>query len=339
MVTTSEQQSVTIAHQSITGPTAEPIGQAGGAEWQTQADTLRVRAARFWLNLLFWSTAHLPAVVRLTVPFWVWATWLSAAQLRQRMLANARRLLGEQSSPRSRRQLARQVIRSFYHFVYDVGRHAPMSLDAISKDIREVHGQSHFHAARKARRGMILATAHMGSFEVGIAALRQLESDVTVVFQRDRLGLFEQLRTQLRQSLGVREVAVDDGLGSWATLKDVLSRGEVVLMQADRVMPGQKGAKVPFVNGHIDMPIGVAKLAALSGAPIVPVFTERHDDGSVSVFIEPAIEPPTTAEFYANRGGVPQAMKQLAAVIESHVKARPHQWLMLRRAWCEDSEH
>lgn len=327
----------------IPGMAAPRIG--GGAvasaprEWQTEPRTLGHRAATMWLNMLFWSASHVPWLAKATLPMWGWGAWTFSPALRRRTMANAARLLGGASSMRQRRRLGRAVIRSFYLFVYDVARHAAMTPDQIAQDIGELRGKEHYDALRgqqSGKRGVIIATAHMGSFEIGIAALRQHEPVVHVVFQRDRLGLFERLRSRLRETLDVRQAAVEDGVAGWMELREALSRDEAVLMQADRAMPGQKSVGVPFMGEVMQLPLGVVKLAALTGAPILPVFTNRRDDGRVDVTIESAIEPDSPGVFY--RAGVtPPTLLKLAAMIEKHVAAHPEQWLMIRPAWQKDA--
>jgi len=249
-------------------------------------------------------------------------------------LINARRLLGEQAPLRRRRRVARRILMNFYLFVYDIGQALRLSRPALLKRIESVEGHDRYLAARQARKGAILVTAHMGSFEVGAAALREIEPKVHIVFRRDLKPRFERLRTRLHAKLGLIEAPVDDGWGIWMRLRDALQRDEVVLMQGDRIMPGQKGEKVPFLGGHMLMPSGPVKLALATGAPMVPIFAMRQRDGKVRLVIEAPIDVCPTQ---AGAGRVHPAMLHLAAVIERTVKAHPEQWLTLHPACCEDA--
>ena len=113
----------------------------------------------------------------------------------------------------------------------------------------------------------------MGSFELGVVALRELNERVHVVFRRDRVDAFEHLRSTLHQRLGVAEAALEEGWTVWMRLRGALQANEVVAIQGDRVMPGQRGMEMPFLRGHLSLPTGPVKLASASGAPIIPVFT------------------------------------------------------------------
>jgi KDO2-lipid IV(A) lauroyltransferase len=104
------------------------------------------------------------------------------------------------------------------------------------------------------------------------------------------------------------------------------------MMQADRVMPGQKGSKMPFLHGHLMLPTGPLKLALASGAPIIPIFALRAPSGKIRIHVEPAIWPADSSE------SPHPALVQFATVLEKYVRAYPDQWLLFHPAFCEDAE-
>jgi KDO2-lipid IV(A) lauroyltransferase len=259
--------------------------------------------------------------------------------LRRGPVANAKWLLGRDTTWRQRQRFARAVLNSFYLFIYDVGRASGQTARQIESRIVEIENYDCYEAARAQRRGAILATAHLGSFEVGMAAARQLEPHLHVVFQRDRFEAFNQIRHALHRKLGVHEAPIDEGLGIWLELRDALGRDEVVMMQADRVLPGQTGAWVPFCEGHVKLPLGPVKLAALTGSPIIPVSAPRLDGDKIRLVLENPIEP-GPADARPDPANPPQALLQLGRAIERQVVTYPEQWLMLKPMWYEDQpEH
>jgi KDO2-lipid IV(A) lauroyltransferase len=196
--------------------------------------------------------------------------------------------------------------------------------------IESIEGHENYQTARAAHKGAIVVTAHLGSFEVGIAALLEHEKNIHVVFRRDAYGLFERTRSDLRRQLGVNEVCVDDGLGTWIELRDALTSDHVVLVQGDRVMPGQKGTRMPFMGGHMVLPTGPVKLALVSGAPIVPIFSIRTPNGKIRLFVKEPI-------WVQNPDQIDEAIARLAEILAAYLRRYPDQWLMIHRAWCEDN--
>lgn len=294
------------------------------------------RLTAFWMNFFFFCANKAPWFVRGSEWFWIGMSHACFRRaLRAGPRANARHLLGPDTSARDLRRFETEVLRQFYRFIEDVGWAKDKSPRQILDRISEVHGEENYCAARAAGRGAIIATAHVGSFEVGMAALSDREKRVHVVFQQDVFDAFDGIRDRLHRKLGVVDARAERGLNVWLSLREALRDDDVVLIQADRVMPGQRGVAVPFFDGHIELPVGPVKLAALSGAPIIPVFAVRRPDRTTRLIIEPAIEV-GPGEPVIGRGQAPPSLLKFAAALERLVRAHADQWLMLHRVWLED---
>lgn len=316
------------------GTIQKPIGpvesQPGG---RSAGSGVRRVSGNFWLRLMFWWTQYCPPVVLFTRPVFMWFAWRYSKVLRRGTLANARRILGEHSSPRQREALAKSVIRNFYLSVYELGRHVRQTREQLAKQVDEVSNRQRYDDARAQKRGAIIVTAHLGGFELGMVSLAEIEKRVHVVYHRDAIPRFDRLRSRLRNLIGVVESPVDDGWSLWIRLRDALLADEVVVLQADRVMPGQRGQRVRFFDGHIEMPAGPIKLALATGAPIIPILSIRTAVGRVKIVIEEAIFV-SRADGPVN--GAHPAFRHIASAIERHVRANPEQWSMVYPVWCED---
>jgi KDO2-lipid IV(A) lauroyltransferase len=314
-------------------------GDAAGASTsqaaapQPLAARVRAAAASFWLAAFFRAAEGAPRLVMLARRPFCRVVYFCSPWIRRGTTANARRILGPGASRREVTALARRTLASFYLFCCDVGRSFGKSRADLLAQIETAEGQAHYLAARAAGRGVIVVTAHMGSFEVGMAALRDVENHgIHVVFRRDRFERFERQRSALRARLGVTEAPVDEGWTVWVRLRDALEGDDAVVLQGDRVMPGQKGEPVPFLGGTLLLPGGPVKLSLATGAPILPIFSVRTPEGKVKLFIEPAIEAGERAA-----GGAPHpALLRWAALLERYVKTYPDQWLILQPALVED---
>jgi lauroyl/myristoyl acyltransferase len=294
--------------------------------------TLRQAAADFWLGVLFRSAPRVPGFFRRAERFFCAGTFRCSPAVRNVTRLNARRILGARATEPEVDRVARDIVRNFYRFCVDVGAAANATPDDLLAKVEAIDGHEHFVAARAAGKGVIVVTAHMGSFEVGLAALKQIEPTIHVVFRRDAQGAFEQSRTALRQRLGVHEAPVDEGWTVWMRLRDALHRNEAVVLQGDRVMPGQKGKPLPFLGGHLMLPTGPMKLAQATGAPVVPIFSIRTPGGKLRVVIEPAL----CSESNTAGAGTDPVMTEWATVLERYVRQFPDQWLLLQPAVEED---
>lgn len=316
-----------------TEPAGAPTKAAETVASPPRRSRVRRGTASFWLNTLFFLSEHWPLLCCAIRRISLLVGWQFSQVFRSGPVLNARHLLGPDSTLEEQEACAFATIESFYISVYELGRALRRSPEELQKQVDVVDGHERYHRIRAARRGAIIVTAHLGPFELGVAALVPYERKIHVVYQRDVNARFDRLRSRLRRHLGIAEAPVDDGLATWARLRDALLRDEVIMLQGDRVMPGQTGVRVPFLDGHILMPTGPVKLAMITGAPIIPVFSIRERVGKVRVMIEEAIE--VEQEPGSVRGDHP-AMVKLASVIARNVQAHPTQWHMMYPVWCED---
>lgn len=293
---------------------------------------LRSALAAFWLTLFFKLAAAAPGVALRLKPFVVRAAFICSRQIRDATAFNADQIFGDLPDEEVR-VYGRAVVGHFYQFVLDVGRSLNATTDELESRIESVVGHENYLAARQPKRGAIILTAHMGSFEVGVAALRGMEKKIHVVFKRDPEQEFERLRARLHAQLGVLEAPVDEGWTLWLRLREALAGDEIVAIQGDRVVDGQRGMTVPLLHGHVALPTGPVKLASASGAPIVPVFSIRLADNRLRLFVEKPIFVPSPLDDAALQA----AMEQIAGVLAVYVRRYPEQWLVLHRVFCENA--
>lgn len=303
--------------------------------------TLGTKLNDFWLGVFFGIARRMPRLLSVTRPIWVGGAWRASGSMRDSVRANLRRVLGPDTPSLEIDRVGKRVVASFYDFVCEVGANHGRSFDQLLARIVEIEGKEAFLAERKNQRGAILVTAHFGNFEVGLAAMREIEERVHVVFQRDRQSRFETIRSELHRNLGIIETPIDDGMASWLALRDALQADAVVMLQGDRVMPGQRSLDVPCLGGHLALPIGPAKLALMTGAPLIPVFAVcvppqiTHNGmtkpGGVRIVLNDPIE-------VSDAGAVESATRRVGAAIEQLVAEYPVQWHVLHKAFVEDAD-
>ena len=290
---------------------------------------LRQAAANFWLAQFFWLCEHAPRVALAARPLICALAMVVSCALRRAARSNGRYLLGPQSTRFHRAQLLYRTLSSFYLFCFDVAHSRSLTAEELRGRVRSIDGQENYRQARASHRGLIVVTAHMGSFEVAMAELRAVEEHVHVLFRRDAIGLFERQRCELRRRLGIHEAALDDGWTVWINLREALLNDQVVVIQGDRVLPGQKGQRVPFLGGRMELPMAPTKLALATGAPIVPIFSFRNPDGGIRLMIK----EPTQISASEDQDLM---LLNWARVLEQQVATHPHDWLMLHPAWLND---
>ncbi len=241
--------------------------------------------------------------------------------------------------PETRRRISRQlartrgpagplhdaidVVRTFANFasciteVLSTGSKNGLPLEA------NVHRGPRVEDLLSTRRGLIFATAHTAGWEsLGALLAREHHRRVMIVMQRERDARARELQDKMRAQGGVRILHVgDDPLGSLPLMRH-LREGGVVALQIDRVPAGMIGRAVRIFGQPGAIPEGPLRLAQLTGAPIVPIFSACTGHRRYEVYVnEPVV---------VRRCSEPEALDAAAQCIADafgeFVSAHPTQW-------------
>jgi len=192
-----------------------------------------------------------------------------------------------------------------------------------------VEGEEHFAEAEAHGRGIIFVSAHMGSAEAaaGVAVLRGYR--VTAVTEQLRPRFLMDWAIACRARMGVNLLPVT-GLGSGISLLRALRRKELVAFVVDAGVEPGRGAPVSFFGRPAVFPDGPARIARLSGAPIVFAVAVRRSDGKFVAHIEPPMV--SDRECDAEEDAV-RLTQRLASAFGRYVRRYPSQWYAFRDIW------
>jgi len=195
-------------------------------------------------------------------------------------------------------------------------------------------GEHHLRNAVAEGRGVLLLTAHLGNWEAAGQLLSRIEVPINVTgFDRET----PEIRALLDQASKAtfRLIPLTGSPTDAITLVAALRRGEVVAMLGDRAY-GSPSARIPFLGGTASFPIGAYVLAAIAGAPVVPVFSLREPGGHYRFFgfppKRPVMPPHDQRDVYLRECAV-----QFAQELETVLKRDPLQWYNFFPFW-EDNE-
>lgn len=255
--------------------------------------------------------------------------YLAWARKRRVIQCNMAIVLG--LSPRDPRvgRLAVQSMRNYCKYLIEFLELPVLSSrDEIIASMR-IHGLEHLQAALKRGKGVILASAHFGTIEVGGLRLADF-TDVHAVYDSFRPAYLDRLIQQKRREKGIHLIPVNDV----RAMLQVLRRGGALTLLFDRPLHQAKGVPVRFFGRETAVPAGPAILAMKTGATILPVYMFRQPDKSFeSVFFPPISWAPSGHR----ERDVQTIMQKLVDTLQTVVRNRPDQWYMFRPMWQEES--
>ena len=253
-----------------------------------------------------------------------YVVYLASPGLRAHVADNMRHVLGREADEAEVKQASRHVFRHAAKNYFDLIK-LPHLRSGHIEDCTTLLGWRNFQDAMRKGKGVVLVTAHLGSFDMAAQVLAARHVKTTVLVEPlEPLPLLEHV-TALRASKGMTLVPAQPG--ALNEMMQCLRRGEVVLLACDRDI-GKGGLRSSFFGEETMLPSLAVRAAMRTGAAIVPAFALRRGVGRYEAYLEPALDiaPP-------GNGAVAGNMGKLSRVMEKYIKIAPEQWVVLSPVW------
>jgi phosphatidylinositol dimannoside acyltransferase len=277
-----------------------------GVFWRRLARAGAQAGPRWWL--------------RYSPPVFGWAVALALPEARRRVVDNLHRIRGPASPVRD----ALDTARTFGAYAGCLAE----SLAAGSKNLgnprADYVGRRWIDETAEAGEGIVMATIHTGGWEiVGALFQKRHALDLVMAMEPERDPLAQAVQDEARRAAGVGVVRIggDDPLASLPLLRHLQRKG-VVALQIDRVPEGMRSCPVRLLDQPARIPEGPLRLAALSGAPLLPVFCARI--GFRHYLVEAS--PPIRVARHASRGDIDAAAQLVADAMTAFLRKHPTQW-------------
>jgi len=183
-------------------------------------------------------------------------------------------------------------------------------------------GAEHFHGALRQGRGVLFATAHLGNWEISAFAHALLSGPMQIVARPLDNPLIDRLVERRRALSGNRPIFKKD---SARTIFKALAANQAVGILIDQNASPADGVFVDFFGIPACAGTGFAKLAARSGAAVIPGFALWSEEERRYIL---RFYPPVPMT-----GNAAQDTQTLQTTLETIIRAHPDQWLWIHRRW------
>ena len=177
-------------------------------------------------------------------------------------------------------------------------------------------------------RGILLLTAHLGNFEVGPAVHVMHGHQMSLVHHTQRFLPGDALMTFIRERAGIEIIRKHKA--ARAVLR-ALQRGEFVATPFDQNAKRSEALFVPFFGELAATSSGLARIARISGAVVLPVFAVRDPNHRTHrILIQGELPLQHSADADAD---ILENTRRFVAVIEGMARAYPDQFLWTHRRY------
>ncbi len=183
-------------------------------------------------------------------------------------------------------------------------------------------GLENYMAAKRAGKGILVATAHFGNWELSAFAHGLLTEPMHVMVRPLDNPLIDRVIEERRASSGNTLVQKRDAA---RTVLKALRANSVIGILIDQNTTPAEGVFVDFFGKAACASSAFVKLAYHSGAAVVPGFALWHKElGRYIIHFLPAVEL---------TGDLQEDTQQIHSVLEQWIRRYPNQWLWIHRRW------
>ncbi len=268
-------------------------------------------------GILLWLLAHAPIGL---ARFYVKLLDLGIPRLRRTAMRNLELAYPEKSLA-DRRAIVDEVFLSIARLIWMFARFPKLNAQNISNYLRYA-GLEHYVEAKRRGRGVLFATAHFGNWELSAFAHALMTEPMHIMIRPlDRPGM-DRLVEERRQLSGNHLIVKWDS--ARAVLR-ALHQNEAVGVLIDQNTSLQEGAFVDFFGTPACANTAFAKIAAKTGATVIPGFAIWSEkEGKYVLRFHPPLEI---------SGDAAEDTRRLHAVLEQVIRENPGQWLWIHRRW------
>lgn len=237
-----------------------------------------------------------------------------ATRERRRIARTNLRLCFPELSDRARERLVRDHFRELGTSVLEMA-FAWWGSAARLRQLGHLHGREHLDAALAQGRGVILLQGHFLSTDIA-GQILAAEIPLTVTYQPPKNPVMRSLTERVRGRFIRHQI-------HHAEVRQVLRalrNNEIVWHGPDQGARKRHAVTAHFFGQPAATNTATARLARISGAPVVPYQPVRCADGSFELRFEPAL-----ADFPGD--DLAAATQRVNDVLEAHVRATPAPYL------------
>jgi KDO2-lipid IV(A) lauroyltransferase len=213
------------------------------------------------------------------------------------------------------------VFRSIGRLVVSFARFPSIRKENVGQWIR-LEGGEYFEEARRAGRGVLFATAHLGNWELSAYAHALFAEPMSVVARPLDNPFIDALVERRRALSGNRVILKKDFARA---IVKALAANEAVGILIDQNASPDNGVFVDFFGIRACAATGLAKIAARTGAAVIPGFALWSDQERRYVL---RFYPPVPMT-----GDAARDTQALQSVLEGVIRRYPGQWLWIHRRW------
>jgi KDO2-lipid IV(A) lauroyltransferase len=244
---------------------------------------------------------------------------------RKAVAANLRVITGGALDEKAIKKAVRKTYLNFGLYLAEFFRTSKLDKEYFDSHVA-LTGTEYVDEALKLGKGVVIVSAHLGNWEMGIHYFCTKGYPAYVIMGTHKNKRVNDLFLKPRVKAGARPIS------TWNAIEEghrALGENGILIVAGDRVTT-KGGVKRNFFGRLATFPKGPAKFALGAGAPIIPAFIMRHPGNTFSLTFE---EPIFTGDLPDTDESVGILMDRYIGWFEEYIRRDPTQFTVFYEVW------
>lgn len=195
----------------------------------------------------------------------------------------------------------------------------------------EITGNDIFLDLLQQQKGFIIASSHIGNFEINGYLLKQNSKRINAIIFGGESADYQEKRNQILIKNNINPIPVSQDMSHVFNINNALSEGEIVSMPCDRFMGAGKAVEYEFLGKKAKFPAGAFTLATQFDVPIVTIFCMREKSLHYHIYVNKI--DVDDSENLSKKEKINKLAHQFIQKLETIVKQYPEQWFNFYNFW------
>jgi predicted LPLAT superfamily acyltransferase len=181
--------------------------------------------------------------------------------------------------------------------------------------------------------GGILINAHVGNWEIAGQLLERLNTKIHVLmFDAERQQISQYLNDVMTEK-DMQVIIIKEDMSHLNEIKEALSKKEIIAMNGDRFIEGNKVYKVNFLGKEALFPAGPFSIASKFDVPVTFAFAMKESRTHYHFFATPPEKVKAYKTLAERERNTREMVEKYAQELEKKVKSYPLQWFNYYQFW------
>ncbi len=196
----------------------------------------------------------------------------------------------------------------------------------------KITGNEHFERLLNSDKGFLIASSHVGNFELSGYLLKQDKKAINALIFGDEAKEVMENRIKALKQNNISVIPVRGDMSHFFAIHAAFDEGQIVSMPCDRNFGSAKSVACDFLGAKADFPLGAFTFATHFDVPVLTIFVMKESVSNYHVYVKP-LTLDEEMQTINKREKANRLAASFSTELETIVRKYPEQWFNFYNFW------